>query len=349
MSVARYSFINAKIRGYKADMLTEEHWDALLGARDMHAALRVLDATSYAEITKDFDESVTPLEVEKTLKLDFNRVLIEIHDDIPKAMRPITEWITRKFQREVVKPLLRIYVTKKGQNTAERLLVPVAPFTTQVLLTLLNAKDLNDLITMFPDRYFRNLVQGLLPKYEETKRLVIVEQAIDAAILKNLFQEAEKLTGLDRETTTKLAGIEIDLINLMTTLRTHFLGLDASEAEKLLLEVEYRLPLSLCKEALRSRNFEERVQKLQESTYGSMIKRSWEAYEQYQTLYTFEKAFHEEIRKASIDALLGYPFHFGIVLGYLNLKWYEILNLKALMNGKADQLDPNIIRRVLIL
>jgi V/A-type H+-transporting ATPase subunit C len=217
------------------------------------------------------------------------------------------------------------------------------------MLTLLNAKDLKDLVSLLPDRYFRNLIEELLPQYEETKRLVIVEQAIDAAILKNLYQEADKLSGLDRETTTKLAGIEIDLINFMTTLRTHFLGIDTAEAEKLLLEVEYRLPLRLCKEALQARSFEERVQKLQESTYGSMIKRSWEAYEQYQTLYTFEKTFHEEIRKTSVDALLGYPFHFGIVLGYLNLKWYEILNLKALMNGKADQLDPNIIRRVLIL
>lgn len=349
MSVARYSFINAKIRGYKADMLTEEHWDALLGARDMYAALRVLDATSYAEIIKEFDESVAPLEVEKTLKLDFNRVLAEIHNDVPKVMRPIMQWITRKFQREVVKPLLRIYETKKDQSTAERLLVPVEPFTTEVMLTLLNAKDLKDFVTSLPDRYFRDLIEKLLPQYEETKRLVIVEQAIDAAILQNLYQEADKLSGLDRETTTKLAGIEIDLINFMTTLRTHFLGIDTAEAENLLLEVEYRLPLSLCKEALQARSFEERVQKLQESTYGPMIKRSWEAYEQYQTLYTFEKAFHEEIRKASVDALLGYPFHFGIVLGYLNLKWYEILNLKALMNGKADQLDSNIIRRVLIL
>lgn len=349
MSVARYSFINAKIRGFKADMLTEEHWDALLGARDMHAALRVLDATSYSEITKDFDESVSPLEVEKALKLDFNRVLTEIHEDIPKALKPIMNWITRKFQREVVKPLLRLFVTKKDQSTAERLLVPVSPFTTEVMLSLLNSKDLSDLVAKLPDRFFRNLVEELLPQYEETKRLVIVEQAIDAAILKNLYQEADKLSGLDRDTTSKLIGVEIDLVNFMTTLRTHFLGMTVEEAEKLLLQVEYRLPISLCKEAIHARSFEERVQKLQESPYNPMVRRSLEAYEQHQTLYTFEKTFHEEIRKTSVDALLGYPFHFGIVLGYLNLKWYEILNLKALMNGKADQLDPNIIRRVLIL
>lgn len=349
MSVARYSFINAKIRGFKADMLTPDHWDALLGARDMYAALRVLDATSYSEIIKDFDEQATPFEVEQALKLDFNRVLMEIHADVPKSTVPLMTWITRKFQREVIKPLLRLFVTEKDRNLAERLLVPVAPFTEKIILSLLDAKDLKDLIVKIPDRYFRRLIEALLPQYEETGRLVIIEQAIDAAILENLYKEALKQKGQDREVTTKLAGVEIDLINFMTTLRTDFLGIDPHDAEKLLLNVEYRLPLKLCRDVLHARSFEERIQKLQESPYGPMIAKSWEAYELYQNLYTFEQAFHNRIRQDSIDALLGYPFHFGIVLGFLNLKWYEILNLKAIMNGKADQVDPNTLRRILIL
>ncbi len=80
-----------------------------------------------------------------------------------------------------------------------------------------------------------------------------------------------------------------------------------------------------------------------------MITQSWEAYEQFQSLAIFEHNFHKQIWTESYHALIGYPFHFGVVIGFLNLKWYETLNLKALMNGKADQLDPHIIRRALIL
>jgi len=349
MSVARYSFINAKIRGYKADMLTSEHWDALLGARDMYAALRVLDATSYADIVKDFDETASPRDVEQTLQLDFSRVLSEINADVPKGSQPLMNWITRKFQREVVKPILRLYVTEKDPGLAERLLVPVDPFSTEILLDLLTAKDLNEFVDKIPDRYFKKIIGDHLSQYEETGRLVIIEQAIDADILNNLFSLAQKQKGLDKDVTSKLVGVEIDLVNLMTTLRTHFLGIEHAEAESLLLDSEYRLPRTLCIEALYARSFEERVRKLQESSYGPILARSWEAYEVYETLYTFEHSFHEQIRVNSIDALLGYPFHLGIILGYLNLKWYEIVNLKALMNGKADQIDPNTIRRVLIL
>ncbi|MFW9832173.1 MAG: V-type ATPase subunit, partial [Candidatus Thorarchaeota archaeon] len=210
MSVARYSFINAKIRGFKADMLTQDHWDGLLGARDMYAALRVLDATSYSEIIKDFDETASPREVEQALRADFNRVLWEIHADVPKPAQPLMNWITRKFQREIVKPLLRLYVTEKDHSLVERLLVPIAPFSLEILQGLINSKDLNDLVSKIPDRYFKDLIQNLLPSFEETGRLVTIEQTIDADVLQNLYKESQKQDGLDKESSTKLAGVEID-------------------------------------------------------------------------------------------------------------------------------------------
>ncbi len=349
MSVARYSFINAKIRGLKADILSQEQWDALLGARDMYSALRILDATGYSEIAKQFDENAMPIEIGQALRLDFNRVLTEIRNDVPKSTQPLMNWIIRKFQREVVKPLLRLYMTQSNHDTATRLLVPITPFSMDEIAKLLGAKDLTELVSSLPDPYFKHLLQEILPQYKETQRFENIEQTIDGVILENLFKQAKQMDGQDREITSQLVGIEIDLINLMTTLRTQFLGITAADAAKLLLRVEHRLPLKLCREALQSRNFQERVQKLQQSYYGAIIAKSMEAYEQYQNLYVFEHAFHKQIRVESTNALLGYPFHFGILLGYLNLKWYETLNLKALMNGKADHLEPHLIQRVLIL
>ena len=135
----------------------------------------------------------------------------------------------------------------------------------------------------------------------------------------------------------------------MITLRSHFLGFSSSETEQLLIKTPYRLPLDLCQRALLSRNFEERVRILQSGYYKDLVSRSWEAYELQESLGVFEHNAHIQIRTDSEEALIGYPFHFGIVLGFLNLKWYETLNLKAVMNGKADNIDPNIIRRSLIL
>ena len=97
MSVGKYSFINAKIRALKADILSLDQWDALIGARDMQAALRILDTTRYANLMKDFDATTSPLKVEQALRKDFTRVLVELFDDAPTSTHNMMVWISRKF------------------------------------------------------------------------------------------------------------------------------------------------------------------------------------------------------------------------------------------------------------
>lgn len=349
MSVAQYSYINAKVRARKADLLTVGQWDALLGARDMTAALRILDVTGYSELVKEFDAQTSPLEVERALQLDFGQVLMEITNDVPGSVQHLMSGVSRKFQKEVVKTLLRLRSSDADQATAERLLVPLSPFTLERLLDLVASSDLRVLVSQLPDAFFRRILEEKLPKYEESSELIVLEHTLDNVVLQNLYDQSQRLSGLDKQATTNLVGLEIDLINLMIALRSQFLGIPSSEAELLLLETEHKLPRSLCRTAMKVETLEQRIRVLQESRYGPLMSQSWEAYEQFQTLRVFERIFHQQIQASSQDMMLGYPFHFGVILGYLNLKWYETLNLKALLNGKAENIEPHIIRRTLIL
>jgi len=349
MSVARYSYINAKIRARKANLLTAEQWNALLGARDMPAALRILDATGYSDLVREFDAQTSPLEVERTLQQDFGKVLAETINDVPESAQHLMTWISRKFQKEVVKTLLRLYTTNADKETTERLLVPFNQFTLEILTNLATASNLQELISHLPDPFFRIILENNLQKYEESSKLVILEQALDNVILQNLYEQSQKLGGIDKEVIIELVGLEIDLVNIMITLRSQFLEIPRAESELLLLGIEHKLPRRLCREAMQKETLEQRVWVLKDSPYEQLMNQGWEAYEQLQTLHVFEHIFHKHIQAASRDTMLGYPFQFGVVLGYLTLKWYETLNLKALLNGKAEKIEPSIIRRTLIL
>jgi ATP synthase A1 C subunit len=349
MSAARYSYINAKIRAHLAEILTKEQWDALLGARDMLAAIRVLDTTGYGGLVKEFTARTSPQDVERVLQEDFNRALTEVDEDTPRAAQQVMTWIARKFQKEVIKTLLRLKTTKANQATANRLLVPLSPFTLPVLRSLLETADLRQLAAQLPDSLFRQVLEENLPRYEESRELLYLEQPLDKVVFENLHREAQHLKGLDRQVTLQLVGLETDLINLMITLRTRFLQMPISEAKQLLLATEYELPRTLCESVMQVASLEESVQQLKSSRYAVLVAQAWEAYERDHTLHAFEQGFHQRIRAASRDAMLGFPFHFGVLVGYLNLKWYETLNLKALINGKSEGLDASTIHRALIL
>jgi vacuolar-type H+-ATPase subunit C/Vma6 len=44
---------------------------------------------------------------------------------------------------------------------------------------------------------------------------------------------------------------------------------------------------------------------------------------------------------------MGYSFHIGIALAYLNLKFYELRNIKASIIGKYENIPVQKIRNVL--
>lgn len=349
MAVARYSYINAKIRARKAELLTEDQWNALLGARDMQAALRILDGTGYAEMIRELDPEITADQLERILQEDFNKALQEITIDAPDAAKDILIWVQRKYQKEIVKGLIRLRFADADRDMAERLLVPIEPFTMESLLSLFDAGDLNLLVRNLPDSFFKKILEEALPHYEEHKDLMALEQTIDSVVFENLYTQAQKLTGKDRTHTEKLVGLEIDLINILISLRSHLLKLPKEEAKAMLLAAKERKSNDLAQSAIDTRSFEEAGETLTTGRYKQMMQRAWEAYEQYNTLQVFEHAFHQEIYKASRETMLGDPFNFGVLIGYLNLKWYETMNLKALMHGKAEKLESNIIRRALIL
>ncbi|MDO8055987.1 MAG: V-type ATPase subunit, partial [Candidatus Hermodarchaeota archaeon] len=182
MSVARYSYINAKIRARNSELLSNEQWNALLGARDMFAALRILDGTGYADLVREFDADTSSMEIERTLQGDFSTVFQEITRDAPEAVQSMLIWVQRKYQKENLKTLLRLHAGEADRNMAERLLIPIEPFTIELLLTLYDSADLHQLAKNIPDDFFKGVVGEAVKAYEETKDLMVLEHAIDTAV-----------------------------------------------------------------------------------------------------------------------------------------------------------------------
>ena len=42
------------------------------------------------------------------------------------------------------------------------------------------------------------------------------------------------------------------------------------------------------------------------------------------------------------------PLHIGVVLSYLNLKWFEVKNLRTIMLGKLSKIPSEKIAKLLI-
>ncbi|MEM3526199.1 MAG: V-type ATPase subunit, partial [Candidatus Jordarchaeaceae archaeon] len=85
------------------------------------------------------------------------------------------------------------------------------------------------------------------------------------------------------------------------------------------------------------------------SEFRYLAYRAKEVYEQTKSLFAIEHAFNEYFTQIVYSQLLGFPFHIGVPLAFLELKSQEIRNIKIIIVGKVEAVEPSKIRDLLII
>ena len=69
------------------------------------------------------------------------------------------------------------------------------------------------------------------------------------------------------------------------------------------------------------------------------------------SLTIFETILDKGIIKTSLKMIKRYTpyFNLGLILAYLNLKWFEIRNLRAIIRGTEARISPEKVKKTLIL
>ena len=69
------------------------------------------------------------------------------------------------------------------------------------------------------------------------------------------------------------------------------------------------------------------------------------------SLTTFEKILNKGIIKTSLRMIKRHTpyYNIGLILAYLNLKWFEVRNLIAIIRGSEAGISPEKVKKTLIL
>ena len=85
--------------------------------------------------------------------------------------------------------------------------------------------------------------------------------------------------------------------------------------------------------------------------YKYMLTELLREYKAFQSLSSLEVVLDRSLLKTSLRMLKRYTpyFNIGLILAFLNAKWFEIRNLKAILRGTESNLHPEKIMKLLIL
>lgn len=215
-----FGYVNARIRGMSAKLLSQDFYASVLGASDFDAFTSALGQTPYGPDLEEVGASVSGLEVvDRAVARNFHRTtrsILAFADGTPERLVSI---LLRRFDLDDLKTVARAHHSGRASESGGDALLGVGEVDRGTLERMMAAADLAGAaqvlgVTGHPlSRAFARAAR----QYAQDGDLFAFELALDQAHFASLLESAEE-AGADDDFVRYLRK-EIDAANLRTALK----------------------------------------------------------------------------------------------------------------------------------
>jgi ATP synthase A1 C subunit len=354
LSVSKYAYISAKVKGMRLRLLDSEDYKALIDCHDLNQVLEYLENTDYGEeIAEARLRGSEAAIIEEAIMKNLFKTFRKVAEKAPSTLRSFILESMRKFEVENIKAILRCLRAGLSPREALGFITPI-PFGLPREAYegfLEKITGIEDLVRRMENTDYGTVLKASLDDYLSKGSLLPLEAALDKHLYGSLWARGEKMKGRDRRISTALLGMEIDLLNIKVILRSKSLGLGKEDCLGYLIPILHNLTREQIEKALEAEEVGDAIVALSARPYAELLAKTLVEYETTGFFKGFDIERDRIILKENrrIVRIYPSPFHAGTVLSFLNLKWFEVRNLRTLIYGKEDGLLPEALEGLLIL
>lgn len=336
------------MRGLRSKLLTPEEYDSLIRAKDVADAIRILSETIYSEplasVTRREDVEIPDLE--NALMRSYYETFERVVKYADERTRPILYSFFEKHEAACLKSLLRMIIARIPIDKSMNYIIPLGRFTPEACRRALTTSDAREVAALVSDEDLRGQILNRLTECEKLGSSLPAEASIEKYVFEKIWSNTTYLEGIDLRNTQRLAGTEIDADNMIMLVRAIHLGLSGKTTEGFLVPIRFRIG-DLLDKALGSKNPFEAMRTLSRGAYHVdpvVIAES----EALKSTLPWELALRKIIAQESSTMFLGYPLQVAIPLAFLNLKFFEIGDIRTILVGKKSGADPSRVASNLV-
>ena len=328
-SVFKYAYPHAKVRALKGKLLSEKQFRALLNVETFDEVLHILQTTNYADaLSEQPSQDISiPVLTQITYK--------SLFDDYEKTIRSVKGNIQaffillyQKYELINLKTILRGICGHVDPSDVAPLLLPTGRYSLFSKDTLLEFRDVHEVVEHLQGTFFQYPLNRALHRFKEEQEFFPLEMALDLHYYQTLWDSTQKLPTQERQTTERVLGMFLDILNISWIIRFkeqyHF-----SPEEILNYTIHHGAAFTLRdrKRLAEAKGVGEVLDFLKSTPY----KRALSGDVPLNTLHiVLERYFIAQARRL----FSGNPFHIGVILGYLFLKEFEIADIITIAEAK---------------
>lgn len=357
MKPLKYKEIMPRVAIEKLKLLSIDDLLDLVG-KNLEAIRCALLETSYrGNLLKISPNEADSISMEEALLENYAQTLNNLTRYSTGNIKNVLLAIVRKFETLNVKTLLRAAKAEMDIDETIKHIIPVGSLTEdQYRDKLSSSPTVESVIETVASSEFDPIIKEVMVNSKVIDgNILLLELALDKAVYGNIFESIENLKGLDKLIAKNVLGIESDATNIKIILRCKATGIHKDQIKK------YFLPSFVFNEEILQNALElpdtksiaeyllETADAINNPFYNDMFSQIIQYCKS--SLSQIEAILESASLKTSLNILKKYLkyYNIGFILAFLNLKWFEIRNLRCIIVGSERKIAPEQIRRSLVL
>jgi V/A-type H+/Na+-transporting ATPase subunit C len=347
--VSGYAAISARVRAMYSSLLSPQDFARLSDAPDFPTLITQLKQTAYGPYLENLkDKDMTPQKVDLAIKGRLADSYYSVIHMAPEHARSLLKQLYRYFEVQNLKAVLRAIITDPSWERVQDVLFPMGSMTVLPAQAMVESGSVGAAIELLQGTPYYETLSFAMKRYSAEQNLFPLEVALDLYYWRQLWQEAKKLLGQDRDQAARIIGSLMDVNNLMWVIRYKiYHGLSEEEI------INYTLPFGY-------RVRDEDVRAIAAGAdLSSVVGRVFPGIPDLNALLEDPRAglpqleikLKRRLMQQCLAAFIGNPFHIGLPLAFLILSDLEIQDLTVLIEAKSSQMEeeeflPYMLRQV---
>ncbi len=335
-----YALIHATTRALYSQMLSSSTWSTLIQAQDFNAFLSELGKTIYGPYLQLDRRLLTPRRVVYQIKCHLADIYTKLIRIAPAHAKSLITQLWLFYEVDNIKATLRGVETGATWEQILFLLSPIPPhahLSTQDMEKMAHAGDVVRAVERLRHTPYYDTLAHALERYQTEHNLFPLEVALDLTYRRRLWQSIQQLSGQDQDYAMRIQGKVLQADNLLWALRYRiYHHLSEEEIINYTLSFGSDMTHEDIRDIARGENLGEVVARMYPRLPAKILNALNTG---TQGLHYLELALHRHIVQICRATFIGYPFHIGIPLAYLQLNEHEIRDLTTIIEAKASNLS----------
>jgi len=343
-----YAYACARIKAKKSLLLTQDNYPKLM-MMDLNEIGRFLGETQYhvemAELASRYS-GVNLIELGSSRNLA--RVYKEILGFCRGELRDMLAGYLAKWDEWNIKTILRGKYYGASVEDIQEDLVPAGRLSEDTLNSLLALSTVQEVLEALREREGAYIPDEVMAAYDESGALEPLEEYFDKVYYARLITAIRSKTKPGR-LFLALIQKEIDITNLRTLLKLKREKVPVDKFRNYFIDGGRELGMEELMRLAGVETLEQTVEELTKFSFYEDIKEALQSAKETGSLTEVTLALQKYLVRQSETFSHMFPLSILPVLDYVIRKKIEVDNIRIIARGKESGLDPEVIKRLLVM